>query len=85
MRRVLLIALMVVSALALFLAFQSAAQSQSDAAQPAGPFMISAYDRMVWRVDQSTGRVSYCQTNTASTDPRFIATQAPYCSAWSSN
>lgn len=59
------------------------AQSQTQAAVR-GPFMLANGDRlMVWRIDQSTGRVSYCMRDSVSTDPKFIATRAPFCSAWS--
>jgi hypothetical protein len=60
------------------------AYSQTDVAPaPRGPFGISASDQMVWRIDQASGRVSYCIRDTSSMDPKYIATRAPYCSAWS--
>lgn len=58
------------------------AQSQQVAATR-GPYMIAAGDKMmVWRIDQASGRISYCMRDTQSMDPKFIATRAPYCSAW---
>lgn len=49
-----------------------------------GPYMIAGGDKMmVWRVDQATGRVSYCMRDSVSTDPQYLRTRAPYCSAWS--
>ncbi len=75
---------MMVSAATLF--FLNNANSQSDVAALTGPYMIASGDRnMVWRIDQTTGRVSYCQINSPSSDPKYVATQAPYCSAWSGN
>lgn len=77
------IAVMVTFALLVFL---NSAHSQSESAPLAGPYMIASGDRnMVWRIDQATGRVSYCQINSPSSDPKYVATQAPYCSAWSGN
>lgn len=79
--------LLVVMAFGLALAFSffNTAFSQSDATR--GPYMIAAgYDRtMVWRVDQATGRVSYCRIDNQSLDPKFIAGRPPFCSAWSNN
>lgn len=64
----------------------NSAQSQSASAPPRGPFMMAAGDKyVVWRIDQSSGRVSFCTTNTQSTDEKFLATRAPFCSAWSNN
>lgn len=49
-----------------------------------GPYMLASGDKMmVWRIDQATGKVSYCMRDSMSTDPQFIRTRAPYCSAWS--
>jgi hypothetical protein len=49
-----------------------------------GPYMIAGGDRnMIWRINQSTGQVSYCLRDTNSADPNLIATRAPFCSAWS--
>jgi hypothetical protein len=57
-----------------------------DQAGVRGPFMLASAgeDRIsVWRIDQATGRVSFCIRDTQSQDPKFIATRAPFCSAWS--
>lgn len=63
--------------------FFTAAQSQTPAAVR-GPYMLAAGDKMmVWRIDQTTGKVSYCMRDSVSTDPKFISVRAPYCSAWS--
>ena len=67
-----------------FSAFLNTAQSQTPPAETRGPYMIASGDKlMVWRIDQATGKVSYCMRDTQSTDPRFIATRRPFCSAWS--
>jgi hypothetical protein len=50
-----------------------------------GPFMIAGGGaQLVWRIDQSTGAVSYCVRDTASVSRRAIRDDdlAPYCSAW---
>ena len=61
----------------------TSAQSQQ-AAMLRGPFMLAAGDKQTtWRIDQATGRVSYCMRDTNSMDPKFIATRPPFCSAWS--
>lgn len=62
------------------------AQSQQAPTPPRGPFMLATAgdDRLaVWRIDQASGRVSYCVRDTQSQDAKFIATRAPFCSAWS--
>lgn len=67
--------------------FISKAQSQ-DTAAIRGPFMIAPAgdDRSsVWRIDQTTGRVSYCVRNIQSLDAALIASRAPFCSAWSAD
>lgn len=61
------------------------AQSQQ-AAAVRGPFAIApaGNDQLsVWRIDQATGRVSFCVRNTQSQDPQLLATRAPFCSGWS--
>lgn len=68
--------------------FPSASAASVQRAVPRGPFMIAPAgdDRnAVWRVDQSTGRVSYCVRNINSVDPQLIASRAPFCSAWSND
>lgn len=50
---------------------------------PRGPYMItSGSQNMVWRVDQTTGLVSYCIRDTVSTDPGLVRQRQPICSAW---
>lgn len=81
-RQSLLMTVMVVLGLVFAVSFFSNAFSQSDAA-PRGPFMIAGGDKMmVWRIDQATGLISYCQRDTISMDPQFIKTRPPICSAW---
>lgn len=69
--------------MSVFFAFQPA-QSQTIPPETRGPYMIAQADRLtVWRVDQSTGKVSYCIRDSMSTDPNYIKTRRPFCSAWS--
>ena len=80
-------ALMMITMITLGLVFAfsvfTVARSQTTAT-PRGPYMIAGGDKMmVWRVDQSTGMISYCMRDSVSTDPKFITQRAPYCSAWS--
>ena len=83
-RQTLLTILCVVGLAFVFSTVWSQAQSQDAAAKRRGPFMLAAGDKlMVWRIDQSTGDVSYCMRDTQSTDYKYILTRAPYCSAWS--
>ena len=81
--------MLTIAALGLVLAFcyMGNAFSQVAAAVTRGPYMIAgSYDKMmIWRVDQVTGKVSYCRIDSISTDPKFMATRGPYCSAWSDN
>ncbi len=68
----------------LFSFFITKAYSQADV--PHGPFMLAAAgndNNSVWRIDQASGRVSYCQRSGNSSDPAYIATKPPFCSAWS--
>jgi hypothetical protein len=49
-----------------------------------GPYMIAAGEmNTVWRIDQSSGRVSICQYQVTSNNPRDLADRKPFCSAWS--
>jgi hypothetical protein len=57
---------------------------QADA--PRGPFMLAAAgndQNSVWRIDQASGRVSYCSRSGNSLDPVYLASKAPFCSGWS--
>jgi hypothetical protein len=69
----------------LFSGFLNKAQSQTATPETRGPYMLAAGDRfMVWRIDQATGKVSYCQRDQAqSTDPKYVASRRPFCSGWS--
>lgn len=58
------------------------AQQQQQPA-PRGPFTISSGSQnTAWRIDQSTGMVSYCQRDTVSNDPALIRSRPPVCSVW---
>lgn len=84
-RQTLMMILMITLGLAFAFSVFTAARSQT-ATTPRGPFMIAGGDKMmVWRIDQSTGMISYCMRDSVSTDPKFITQRAPYCSAWSQN
>lgn len=83
-RRHTILLIAVILGLASAFSVATVALSQSNASAPRGPYMIAGGDRMmVWRIDQATGKVSYCMRDTNSTDPKFIAVRGPYCSAWS--
>lgn len=83
-RQTLMMIVMIALGLAFAFSVFTVAQSQTAQATPRGPYMIAGGDRMmVWRVDQSTGMVSYCLRDSVSSDPKFILQRAPYCSAWS--
>lgn len=63
--------------------FLASAQSQTPP-MVRGPFMLAGGDKMmIWRIDQATGKVSYCMRDSISTDPKFIVSRPPYCSSWS--
>jgi hypothetical protein len=58
--------------------------AQQNTETPRGPFGIaSGSQNTVWRIDQSTGMVSYCIRDTISNDPALIRSRPPICSAWS--
>jgi hypothetical protein len=78
--------LIVMVALGLAFAFSAftVARSQSTAADVKGPFMLAGGDRtMVWRIDQATGKVSFCTRDTSSTDQKYLQGYTPFCSNWS--
>ncbi|MDB5478580.1 MAG: hypothetical protein JWM96_1075 [Alphaproteobacteria bacterium] len=84
-RQTLLLVMMIATGLAFAVSIFTVAYSQT-AAPPRGPYMIAAAgdDRnTIWRIDQSTGRVSYCMRNITSMDAQLIASRPPFCSAWS--
>lgn len=72
-------------ALGLVLAFLLFSKAFSQTETPLrGPYMLAGGDKMmIWRIDQGTGKVSYCMRDSVSSDPQYIRTRAPYCSAWS--
>lgn len=50
---------------------------------PRGPYMIAGGNQTtIWRIDQTTGMVSYCIRDTVSNDPGLISQRPPLCSAW---
>lgn len=47
-----------------------------------GGYMVASDGRaFVWRVNTTTGSVSYCVRRDDSLDQQFISQRAPYCSA----
>ncbi len=79
-----LIAVFAFTALVAATHFNTAQSQEAAVAATRGPYMIAGGDRFsIWRIDQATGRVSYCMRDTQSMDPKFIATRPPFCSAWS--
>ncbi len=77
-----MIMMMITLGLVLAVSVFTVAQSQN-AITTRGPYMIAGGDKMmVWRIDQSTGAISYCMRDSVSTDPKFITQRAPYCSTW---
>ena len=62
-------------------------QAQAQNANPyPGPFMIAGGGaQLVWRIDQSTGAVSYCIRDATSVSRRAVRDEdfSPYCSVWS--
>jgi hypothetical protein len=77
----LLLALLTISTIGLI---SLSAYAQSAAVlTPRGPYMIATGSQnMVWRIDQSTGLMSYCIRDTISTDPALVRQRPPICSAW---
>lgn len=83
-RRTLLMTVIATGLAFSFSAFLNKAQSQTTPPETRGPYMLAAGDKlMVWRIDQATGKVSYCMRDTQSSDPQYIKQRRPYCSAWS--
>jgi hypothetical protein len=83
-RQSLKLILMIVLGLAFAFSAFTVARSQTNDVR--GPFMLAGGDRtMIWRIDQATGKVSFCTRDTASTDSKYLATYSPYCSNWSPN
>ena len=69
--------------LSLAIVFASFQPAESQQRRPDG-FMIASdgsNGQFVWRVNTSTGAVSYCVRRDNSIDETFIRKRAPYCSA----
>ncbi len=49
----------------------------------AGFMMASGSSAYAWRVNTVSGAVSYCVRRSDSSDPAYIASNPPVCSAWS--
>lgn len=75
------------AATAALLLFTGASDAQINAPTTVvtnGPYMIAAGEmNTVWRIDQSTGRVSICQYQVTSNNPKDLAERKPFCSGWS--
>lgn len=65
-------------AVAVVVAAYSPVQSQG---RGSGFMIASSGGQFVWRVNTSTGQVSYCLRKDNSVDPGFIAKRSPICSA----
>lgn len=67
---------------AILLASFNSAESQQQQRRPVS-YMIasSGNSSFVWRVNTSTGGVSYCVRLNSSTSEDFVARQRPFCSA----
>lgn len=68
---------LVLAAALVFVSLQPA-ESQS---RGAGYMIAGDGGQFIWRVNTSTGQVSYCVRKDNSLDERFIANRPPYCSA----
>ncbi len=89
MRGAFAIALFAGAALAALLLFVGTTSTQAQITTPtapvlSGPYAIAAGEmNTVWRIDQSSGRVSICQYQITSNNPKDLATRKPACSGWS--
>ncbi len=70
----------VVIAAAIVFAAASPAVSQ---ARGAGYMMAAGSSNYAWRVNTTTGSVSYCVRRSDSTDPEYIQRNPPSCSSFS--
>ncbi|NBX67280.1 MAG: hypothetical protein EBQ96_09835 [Proteobacteria bacterium] len=68
-----------VLAIAIVFASFNTAESQS---RGAGFMMASGAAAFGWRINTSTGAVSYCLRRSDSTDPGYLAENPPVCSGW---
>ena len=70
----------IVLASAIVFASVNTAQSQ---ARGAGFMMAAGTAGTAWKVNTVTGASSYCIIRSNSSDPEFMASNPPICSAWS--
>lgn len=72
------------SALVLAMAIVVAVLSPAESQRRADGFMVASDGRaLVWRVNTTTGAVSYCVRRSDSNDPGFVGEQTPICSKFS--
>jgi hypothetical protein len=72
------------SALVLAIAIVFAALSPAESQRRADGFMVASDGRaLVWRVNTTTGAVSYCVRRSDSNDPGYVSEQTPTCSRFS--
>ncbi len=73
-----------ISSIILAIALVTASFSPATSQGRGSSFMIaSSGGQFVWRVNVSTGAVSYCVRRDDSTDQKFIQKRSPFCSAQS--
>lgn len=73
------------SAVLLTAAIVIAALSPAESQRRADGYMIASDGRaLVWRVNTTTGAVSYCTRRSDSVDPGYVSEQTPTCSKSSS-
>jgi hypothetical protein len=73
-----------ISSIIVAIAIVTASFSPATSQGRGSSFMIaSSGGSFVWRVNVSTGAVSYCVRRDDSTDEKFVAKRAPFCSAQS--
>ncbi len=70
----------VVLAVAIIIAALSPAESQS---RGSGYMAASDGRALVWRINTTTGAVSYCTRRSDSVDPGYVSEQTPACSKFS--
>jgi len=69
------------SAVVLAVAIVIAALSPAESQRRADGFMVASDGRaLVWRVNTTTGAVSYCTRHSDSNDPGYVSEQTPSCS-----
>ena len=76
-------AIAIALSIASFSAHAQSLSAETSAPAPRGPFGVSADQNIAWRIDQTTGAISYCIRDTNSNDAALIAQRPPICSAWS--